>query len=88
MAATPREGARPPLPITTILVIGGGAFLVIGEFLPWLTATAAFVGSVPRSGLDYGDSVGTLALGRITVLIGVADCVLGVAQLDAARFKS
>jgi uncharacterized oligopeptide transporter (OPT) family protein len=55
------------------LVIGGAVAAIVAAFLPWITATAAFVGSVHRNGLD-GD-------GQITLVLGVAAVVLAVVAL-------
>ena len=55
------------------LVIAGAVVAIVAAFLPWITATAAFVGSVSRNGLD-GD-------GQITIVLGVAAVVLAVVAL-------
>jgi hypothetical protein len=49
----------------------GGLLIVFGSFLPWLTATAPFVGTISVNGMQGGDGVITLVLGVITILIGV-----------------
>jgi uncharacterized oligopeptide transporter (OPT) family protein len=54
-------------------VIGGAVAAIVAAFLPRITATAAFVGSVSRNGLD-GD-------GQITLVLGVAAVVLAVVAL-------
>jgi integrase len=47
----------------------GGALAVVGSFLPWITATAAFLGTITRSGLDgRGDGMVTLVGGLVAVL--------------------
>jgi hypothetical protein len=48
-----------------------GAADCFGSFLPWLTATAPFVGTISVNGMQGGDGVITLVLGVITILIGV-----------------
>lgn len=56
-----------------IVVVIGGALAVLGSFLPWITATVAFAGTIERNGFDGGgDGVFTAALGIIIALIGVA----------------
>ena len=51
----------------------GGLLIVLGSFLPWLTATAPFVGTISTNGMQGGgDGMITLALGVLTILIGVA----------------
>jgi hypothetical protein len=60
------------IPSAALVLIGGGLIL-LGSFLPWVTASAPFVGTVSRSGMDGGgDGVVTLILGAITLLIGIA----------------
>ena len=69
-ADPPRSNQAIPAAITAML---GGLLLCLGSFLPWLTATAPFVGTISRSGMDGGgDGILTLALGCITILIAVA----------------
>jgi hypothetical protein len=55
-----------------VLVVIAGLLIVLGSFLPWITLRAAFVGTVSRSGMEGGDGIGTLLLGVVTVVIGVA----------------
>lgn len=51
----------------------GGLLIVLGSFLPWLTATVPFAGTISTNGMEGGgDGILTLALGVLTVLIGVA----------------
>lgn len=57
-----------------VLAIVGGLLTVIGAFMPWVTATAAFV-SLSRSGLDQGGD------GIILLIIGVAIAILALGQL-------
>lgn len=73
-AATPAAAAGGPVPIThpTSWIIAGGAAAAIGSFLPWGTATAPFIGTVSRSGMDGGDGVFTLVLGAALLLLGMA----------------
>lgn len=47
---------------TAVLVLGGAALVAIGSFMPWLTATVPFVGSISKSGMD-GDGKFSLILG-------------------------
>ena len=53
----------------------GGLLIAVGSFLPWITATAAFVGSVSVSGLDGGGD------GIITLIVGIAVIVFAVVVL-------
>jgi hypothetical protein len=51
----------------------GGLLIVLGSFLPWLTATVPFAGTITTNGMQGGgDGIITLALGILTILIGVA----------------
>lgn len=51
----------------------GGLLIVLGSFLPWVTATAPLVGTISANGMQGGgDGVITLILGILTILIGVA----------------
>jgi hypothetical protein len=59
----------------------GGLLIVLGSFLPWLTATAPFVGTISRNGMEGGDGIITLILGVVTILIGVS-------QLTATRLPA
>jgi hypothetical protein len=43
---------------------------VLGSFLPWVTATAALVGTISRSGMEGGDGIVTLLLGVAAGLVG------------------
>jgi hypothetical protein len=53
------------------LVILGGLLVAVGSFLPWVTATAPFIGSISRSGMDGGDGVITLVLGAAAAVLGL-----------------
>lgn len=53
-----------------ILVMLGGAMVVIGVFLPWVTASAG-ANSVSESGLKIG-TYGTLILGGFAIVRGAA----------------
>lgn len=54
------------------LVIAGGVLMAGGTVLPWLTLTAALVGSVGRSGLEMGgDALIVLGAGVLVALMGL-----------------
>jgi hypothetical protein len=55
------------------IILIGGALTVLGSFLPWITATVAFAGTITRSGLDGGGD------GLITIIVGIVASLLGVA---------
>jgi hypothetical protein len=55
------------------VVLAGAVLGLIGSFLPWVTASAAFVGHIERSGID-GD-------GKLTALGSVAVGVLALCCL-------
>jgi hypothetical protein len=62
---------NPVVPGATMTLLGG-VLIVVGSFLPWLTATAPLVGTISRNGMEGGgDGIFTLILGVITILIGV-----------------
>jgi hypothetical protein len=61
---------NPVVPGATMTLLGG-VLIVLGSFLPWLTATAPLVGTISRNGMEGGDGVITLILGVVTILIGV-----------------
>jgi hypothetical protein len=57
-----------------IAAIVGGAMIVVGTFLPWLTASAVTLGglgSVSRNGIETPDGVVVAVLGTITALCAV-----------------
>jgi hypothetical protein len=54
-----------------ILAIAGGSLIVLGAFLPWVKATAAFLGTVTRSGMEGGDGPIFLIAGFIIAGIGL-----------------
>jgi hypothetical protein len=54
-------------------VLIGGVLAALGSFLPWITATAAFVGTISRNGFDGGgDGIITAALGIVIALLGIS----------------
>ena len=61
---------NPIVPAATLTGLGG-LLIVLGSFLPWLTATAPFVGTISTNGVQGGDGIITLILGVVTILIGV-----------------
>jgi hypothetical protein len=54
-----------------VLAIVGGGLAAIGAFLPWVTATAAFVGTVTRSGMEGGDGPIFLGVGILVAALGL-----------------
>jgi hypothetical protein len=66
-----------------ILAIVGGGLIVLGAFLPWVKATAAFVGTITRSGMEGGDGPIFLAAGFVIAGIGLW-CVLARPTLAPA----
>src|SRR5205823_1570587 len=75
---SPRPATSAPQPATAlagregvVVVLLGALGLAVGSFLPWLTATAPFVGTISRSGLDGGgDGILTLIAGIVVGLLG------------------
>lgn len=71
----PAEPAAMPVPLThpSGFVIVGGVAAVIGSFMPWLKATAPFVGTFTVSGVDDGgDGMFSAGLGVVLVLVGLS----------------
>lgn len=61
------------LAVPAWIAIAAGAAMMLGSFLPWLTATAPLIGSFTKSGVDGGgDGVITLALGAVIAALGLA----------------
>jgi hypothetical protein len=54
-----------------VLAIAGGAMIVVGAFLPWIKASAAFVGTISRSGMEGGDGPIFLAIGFAIAALGL-----------------
>lgn len=63
-----------PLPNRTAagLVIVGASMAVIGTFLPWLTMTAPFVGTITRDAISSPDGEFIAVAGTVGALLGVA----------------
>jgi len=64
------------------VTVAAGAAAVLGSFLPWITVTAPFVGTMSVTGTDSrgGD-------GWITVGIGLALVFLGILLLRGHQFR-
>jgi hypothetical protein len=58
--------------------------MVVGAFLPWVTVTAPFIGTVSRNGIGTGDGVITLFLGLIVAALGFTL----VSRRTVSRWKS
>ena len=50
-------------------VMGGAAFVLIGSFLPWIKLTAAFVGTVTKSGTEGSDGWFTVAFAVVAIIL-------------------
>jgi hypothetical protein len=87
-AAQPPESPPPAGLVRNQMVPGatmiglGGLLIVLGSFLPWLTATAPFVGTISRNGMEGGDGIITLILGVVVTIL------IGVSQLTATRMPA
>jgi hypothetical protein len=68
--APPGLMRNPIVPGATMTLLGG-VLIVLGSFLPWLTATVPLIGTISRNGMEGGDGIITLILGVVTILIGV-----------------
>ena len=67
--ATPGIGA---VSLAAVAVIAGGILYGVGAFLPWVSVTAGFVGTVTRSGMEGGDGWVALAIAAAVVMAGAA----------------
>lgn len=63
-------------------MIGGGTALILGSFLPWIKASAPFVGTITKAGTDGGGD------GWIVVACGVVAIVLGVNAINGPQWAS
>lgn len=57
-------------------IIVGGAMMVAGSFLPWLTASTGFA-TMSRGGMDGGDGILIVIAGGVAVGAGVASLMSG-----------
>jgi RNA polymerase subunit RPABC4/transcription elongation factor Spt4 len=56
-----------------LVILGAGALAIVASFLPWISVTAAFVGTISRNGFDGGgDGIATAAVGILLALLGIA----------------
>jgi hypothetical protein len=58
--------------IVLLVGAGGGVLVAAGSLLPWITATAPFVGTISRSGVDMGSDGVALLIGGIAVAVALA----------------
>ena len=83
--AAPQSGVASPAPGGTngpaLGMIAGGIILAVGSLMPWLTATAAFVGTISRNGVDGGGD------GLVTVIAGGCVALGGVARAMRSRWS-
>lgn len=54
-----------------VLAIIGGGLIALGAFLPWIKATAPFVGTITRSGMEGGDGPIFLGAGLVIAALGL-----------------
>lgn len=57
--AQPAGGTAPPgaavrFMLGSLVMLLGSVLIALGSFLPWITASAVFVGTIERNGLDFG----------------------------------
>ena len=64
------EVKDPGMHTARVVLLLGALGLVIGAFLPWITATAAFIGTMNVSGID-GDGKLTAGIGALLVISGL-----------------
>ena len=77
-AATGQKPARPAVPVGSVLLIVGGALLIVGSFLNWFTVQGTKYNGFSGSGSDTKD-------GPVFVFLGVLALGFGIAQLLARR---
>jgi hypothetical protein len=85
---TRTEVARHTVTVPTAVwfwtAIGAGVAAIIAAFLPWITVSAPFYGSISRSGIDNGgDGTITAVLGLVVVIVALtcrrfSDRVVGI----------
>lgn len=74
-AAAPRAVPAQTMSLASVAVLLGGILYAAGSALPWISITAAFVGTVTRSGLEGGDGIITIGLGIVLALVGLAHVI-------------
>jgi hypothetical protein len=52
-----------------VIAGAGAAAVAIGCFLPWIKVTAAFIGSITKSGMEGGDGIFFLGMAAAVALI-------------------
>jgi hypothetical protein len=65
------RGGQAGFSISVAIVGLGGVLVAVGSVLPWVKATAPFVGTLEVSGME-GDGIFTLMLGVVIVAVGLA----------------
>jgi hypothetical protein len=73
--STPDEVAKPKVTsggLGAYLLIGAGALIILGVFLPWMSVSAVFVGTISKTGMDPGGD------GTIFLIAGVVISVFGI----------
>ncbi len=76
---TPRRGRADLRAVAGVLAAAGGAGLVTGSFLPWLTADLTGLGL--RQGSGWSNVFGNLSYGPAVAVSGAAICFLAIAGL-------
>jgi hypothetical protein len=75
LTPAPPVQALPPKPVPNRvaggLIVAGGGIAVAGCFLPWISASAPFVGTVSRDGVSNPDGQLIAGLAAASALIGV-----------------
>jgi hypothetical protein len=73
MPNEPSVAPNKPIPnrIGGGLVIAGGAMAVIGCFLPWISESAPFVGTISRDAISSPDGEVIATIAAVSALVGV-----------------
>jgi hypothetical protein len=83
-APGPTGTATTSLPLPPIAVVICGAAIVVGSFLPWITATIPLAGSIARSGIEGGDGFATVILGASAIVAGATSLSRGASVRKSA----
>jgi hypothetical protein len=57
-------------PLAPWFALGAGIAAVVGSFMPWVTMSAPFIGTVSKSGVDGTDGWVTAGLDVVVILLG------------------
>ena len=67
------------------MAIIGGALMIVGAVLPWVTASAAFGESLSRNAFQLGSNNGFSIDGVVAVIMGVITILIGIVRLTNSQ---